>query len=171
MPWWWHTEADTAEFYDPAVLETDARIYMTGALRLISAGDGSPFDVVSLWEAVLERVRVLETSLRPWLDLSPRRRSLAEGLRCWREAPSRPLATSLRAVRLLNRIYYAARDAHLQDWSGGAEYVPGLSESCRLLQGGVATKRAEAIVLHYAATQSNRLGGLASELLALCGAL
>ncbi|MDR3265620.1 MAG: M28 family peptidase, partial [Synergistaceae bacterium] len=29
MPWWWHTEADTSEFCDPKVFETDARLYMT----------------------------------------------------------------------------------------------------------------------------------------------
>lgn len=168
MPWWWHTEADTAEFCDPKILEADAALYVTAALRLLSV-ERSAFDISALWDAVLERVRELESALRPWLDLAPRRRALEEGRRGWLRAPSLPFSMELRAVRLLNRIFYAARDAHLQDWSGGSEFVPGLSEALRVLRRGVENPRAETIVVHYAGVQSNRLGALASELASLVG--
>ncbi len=164
MPWWWHTEADTAEFCDPEILETDARIYMTGILRFLSAADPGPFDVASLWNAVLGRVRELEAALRPWLELTRQRRSLEEGLLRWTGASAPSSRAALRAVRLLNRIHYAARDAHLQDWSGGTEFVPGLSEALRLLLCGGPSERAEVIVLHYARVQANRLSALAAEL-------
>jgi hypothetical protein len=175
MPWWWHTEADTSEFCDRDILNTDARIYMTGILRLLS---GTPirkniFDIPALWQAVRERFVELERLLPREIfgsaatKLSALEESLEEGLWVW-QSIERSFEESLRAVRLLNRVYYSARDAHLQDWDNGSDFVPGLSEACRALD-SLRNKgengRAEVIIVNYARTQLNRIGLLVRELL------
>jgi hypothetical protein len=175
MPWWWHTEADTSEFCDRDILNTDARIYMTGILRLLSGTQirENIFDVPALWQAVRERFVELERLLPREIfgsaatKLSALGESLEEGLWVW-QSTERSFEESLRMVRLLNRIYYSARDAHLQDWDNGSDFVPGLSEACRAL-GSLRNKgengRAEVIIVNYARTQLNRIGLLVRELL------
>ena len=166
MPWWWHTEADTADFCDRQVLETDAEVYASGLSGLMEA-EGVPFDVAALCGALRERLKELREALRPWLDLGALC-SVLDGFQdAWRRRGDADLATALSAVRLLNRMYYAARGPHLQDWSGGAGFVPGLSEAARLLRRGPGSDRAQAVILNYAASQRNRLLLLADALNAL----
>lgn len=175
MPWWWHTEADTSEFCDRDILNTDARIYMTGILRLLSGTKirENIFDVPALWRALRERCLELERLLSPEIfenaapKLSALRENLEEGLRVW-QSVERSFEESLRAVRLLNRVYYSARDAHLQDWDNGSDFVPGLSEACRALEALRSkgeNERAKAIIVNYARTQLNRIGLLVRELM------
>jgi hypothetical protein len=160
MPWWWHTEADTVEFCDPHVLETDARLYLTGILRLLD--DGKP-DAVSLGNAVVARFRELEALLPESLDPGPLREVVAEAMGRW-NADERSFETTLRAVRILNRIYYAARDACLQDWGGVDEFIPGMSEAARILQREGLNERKKTMVHNYARVQWNRLNLLVREL-------
>jgi hypothetical protein len=166
MPWWWHTEADTSEFCDPKVFETDARLYMTALVRLL-ADERESLRVEELWTAVSERLLRLEGDLSGVVDLSGPRGLLDDGLREWR-ANARSFESSLRAIRLLNRIGYAARDAHLQDWANGSDLIPGLSEAASVLRGEPPARK-RVIVLHYAATQRNRLFLLAEDLRRLAG--
>ena len=167
MPWWWHTEADTADFCDRQVLETDAEVYASGLSGLMEVGEGVSFDVAALCDALRERLKELRGALRPWLDLGTLCAALDGFQDAWRERGSTDLAVALSAVRLLNRMYYAARGPHLQDWSGGADFVPGLSEAARLLRGGAGSDRAQAVLLNYAASQLNRLLLLVDALNAL----
>ncbi len=141
MPWWWHTEADTADFCDRRVLETDAEVYASGLSGLMEA-EGVPFDVAALCGALRERLKELREALRPWLDLGALCSALDGFQDAWRQRGGGDLAAALSAVRLLNRMYYAARGPHLQDWSGGAGFVPGLSEAARLLRRGAGSDRA-----------------------------
>lgn len=168
MPWWWHTEADTLEFCDPDVFETDAKLYMTGLFRLIASGEenkNQPFQVEKLWKAVDERLAQLQGELSGAADLSGVRERLGEGLREWRKRERSP-EESLRAVRLLNRMWYSARASFLQDWGDGSEFVPGLSEAASLLRSGISKTdvRKTTIVVNYAKTQRNRLRMLAEGL-------
>ncbi len=171
MPWWWHTEADTEEFCDPAILEKDAAVYLTGLSRLLS-GDVLP-DVPALGRAVLGRLAEIEAASNGTMDLKSLRDLLEDGMGQWKRAasstPSPDLSTILRAVRLLNRIYLSARDAHLQDRGGVDAFVPGLSEACVLLRKGGLSPRREVIVRHYAETQRNRILLLGRELEELIG--
>lgn len=167
MPWWWHTEADTVDFCDRRVLETDAEVYASGLSGLMEAGEGVPLDVGALCGALQERLKELREALRPWLDLRALCAALDGFQDTWRERGGADLAAALSAVRLLNRMYYAARGPHLQDWSGGADFVPGLSEAARLLLRGTGSDRAQAVILNYAASQLNRLLLLADALNAL----
>ena len=162
MPWWWHTEADTIEFCDPQVLETDALIYAAGLIRLLSLGERA-FDVPALWNSVTARLMELAPRLPRALNLEGLCGSLRESLALWEQSP-RGLEQTLRAVRLLNRIRGAARGPHLQDWGDVNEFLPGLSEAARVLQACGTDQRKEVIVLNYALTQRNRLGLLAREL-------
>ncbi|MDR1977866.1 MAG: M28 family peptidase [Synergistaceae bacterium] len=163
MPWWWHTEADTAEFCDPQTLETDARLYMTGLLRLLAEGG---LDVVSLGNAVAGRLRELEAVLPESIDPKPLREALQKAVGRW-DANARRFETTLRAARLLNRVHYAARDAYLQDWGDVGDFVPGLSEAARILQRDGLSERQKVIVHNYAKTQWNRLNLLVRELAGL----
>jgi hypothetical protein len=159
MPWWWHTEADTVEFCDPQILETDARIYMAGILRLLSQGK---LDAGSLGSAVISRLRELEASLPESLDPKPLREALEDVMGRWSEKPH-PFEAALKMVRLLNRLYYAARGPHLQDWGDVGDFVPGLSEAARILQRNEPSERKRTIVHNYAKTQWNRLNLLVRQ--------
>ncbi|MDR3231221.1 MAG: hypothetical protein LBT65_07260, partial [Synergistaceae bacterium] len=161
MPWWWHTEADTAEFCDREVFETDARLYMAALVRLLADEREAP-RVETLWTEVNERLLRLEADLSPVLDLSGLRGLLQDGLSAWK-AKERSLESSLHAVRLLNRVCYSAREAHLQDWVNGNDFIPGLSEAATVLRKEMPARK-RAIVVHYAITQRNRLLLLAEEL-------
>jgi hypothetical protein len=160
MPWWWHTEADTVEFCDPQILETDARIYMTGILRLLSQGT---LDANALGNAVVSRLRELEAALPNSLDPSPLRKTLEEAMKSW-NAKTHSFETTLRTIRFLNRIYYAARDPHLQDWGDVGDFVPGMSEAARILQRNDLSERKKVIVHNYAKSQWNRLNLLVREI-------
>ena len=70
---------------------------------------------------------------------------------------TRSFEATLKMVRLLNRIYYSARDPHLQDWGDVGDFIPGVSEAARILQRGGLSRRKRAIVHNYAKAQWNRL--------------
>jgi hypothetical protein len=163
MPWWWHTEADTVEFCDPQTLETDAQIYMTGVLRLLSEGK---LDADSLGGAVILRLRELETSLSGSLDPRPLREALEDVMKRWGQE-TRPFEATLGMVRLLNRLYYSARDPYLQDWGDVGDFIPGMSEAARVLQRNDLSRRKRIIVHNYAKAQWNRLDLLIRQARAL----
>lgn len=70
MNWWWHTEYDTLETADPAILVKDTQIYALGALRLAQA-ERLPHRAGPLAEAADRLLREFAAAAGDRFDLSP----------------------------------------------------------------------------------------------------
>jgi len=149
--WWWHTDFDTLDKADTAILAADTRIGVTAVAELASArilplapGDAG------------EEIRAIASDLRSpvgtHLDLGPliadadafitASRSLEEARgRALDSAAARRLNTALlRLTRIINPVLYSRRGRFFHDpaeWSpimraGGRYVLPGLSPAAAL---------------------------------------
>ncbi|MBQ8090979.1 MAG: M28 family peptidase [Pyramidobacter sp.] len=115
MTRWWHTEDDVMDYVDKDILLTDAKIYALSINRLLTA------DNILNPAATLDEV---QNELKAY--------ACAEELRAALSAVRSDIVTDrdpkslLRRTRLLNKMLYAFKGAHEQDWATGLHYVPGL---------------------------------------------
>lgn len=69
LSWFWHTEADTLDKIDPAILLTDGRIYTAAVWRLCTL-PVLPFDFESTAEEIIDLLTVLQKKAGSAFDLS-----------------------------------------------------------------------------------------------------
>lgn len=158
MPWWWHTEQDVRDYYDPEVLTRDAKLYTLAAWRLL-AGDGMPFDLQALIDFARQAVLRKEETYRDVADLSACRIALDEVARAYYNLQSNwPIAVdeALFLIRKLNQLLYVEKGSHLQDWAAEQGFLPGL-DAARLLRRADLESRQEIILRHFLACQVNRI--------------
>ena len=149
--WWWHTDFDTLEKADSAVLATDTRIAVTAVGELANARV-LPLSPGDTGEEIRKAVSDLQPGLGTHLDLRPlvadadafiaAARSLDEV----RDRPGAPLSTRrlntalLRLSRILNPVVYSRRGRFFHDpaeWSpimraSGRYVLPGLTPAAAL---------------------------------------
>ncbi|MGN0838123.1 MAG: M28 family peptidase [Pyramidobacter sp.] len=150
MTRWWHTEDDVMEYVDKDVLLTDAKVYALSINRLLTA-DNFLNPAATLDEvqnelkayACAEELRAALSAVRP--DI----------------AADRDPKSLLRRTRLLNKMLYAFKGAHEQDWAMGLHYVPGLwlAENAH-----PANDREKLMVAAFRERQINRLWDLVDQL-------
>ncbi len=80
MNWWWHTEADTVETADCAVLDLDTRIYAATLARLCS-GPVLPFTLADAAREIDDLLANYERQAAGRFDLAPARARAAEAIR------------------------------------------------------------------------------------------
>ncbi|MDR7497073.1 MAG: M28 family peptidase, partial [Armatimonadota bacterium] len=115
--WWWHTEADTIDKVDPAVLRRDTEIYLLAAYRF-AAAPVPPLAVAAAVDELRETIAALASAAAGRFDLAPvdaalaRLRRAAEAFDAEvarQAAPAAALARAQReAVRLLVQAAYTA---------------------------------------------------------------
>jgi hypothetical protein len=136
LGWWWHTEEDTLDKADRAVLETDVRIYALTALRLCNASR-LPYDVAALANEAQTELRALAAAAGEHVDLGSVI-SLAGAL-CEKagdlgqieddEAYNRAVMGIIKAV---NPVNYTAHGPFDHDAAVPAKPFPGLQAAARL---------------------------------------
>ena len=149
--WWWHTDFDTLEKADPAILATDTRVGVTAVGELANARV-LPLSPGDTGEEIRKTARDLRPSLGTHLDLRPlvadadafitAARSLDEVRdRAADAAEARRLnAALLRLSRMLNPVVYSRRGRFFHDpaeWSpimraSGRYVLPGLAPAAAL---------------------------------------
>ncbi|WP_089176892.1 M20/M25/M40 family metallo-hydrolase [Bosea sp. AS-1] len=133
LAWWWHTDQDTIEHMDAAVLAVDTLIYRNLVAGLIDAS-ALPFRSETMAEDVLAGLRAYREAA-PGLDdiahLTSLAERLAQALRGWTPTGADdPLL--LRLGRHLNPVLYHARSAFEFDLGRASRILPGLAPALTL---------------------------------------
>ncbi|MDR7521573.1 MAG: M28 family peptidase [Armatimonadota bacterium] len=175
LAWWWHTEADTIDKVDPAVLLLDTRIYLAATYRMATLSV-LPLRLTAAVAELEEAVAALDRDAAGRFDLEPVRAALrrvaaaadafdavADGLR--RDAgdetaQQRRLAVvngaQRRAVRELVQAAYVAESVWDHDPAVPQQPLPALQEARELAY--LAAETHHARMLHVRlARQRNRV--------------
>ncbi|MDX3810429.1 MAG: hypothetical protein QHC89_29080, partial [Bosea sp. (in: a-proteobacteria)] len=133
LAWWWHTDQDTIEHMDAAVLAVDTLIYRNLVAGLIDA-PALPFKPETMAEDVLAGLRAYREAA-PGLDeiahLTGLAERLATGLQGWKPSGADDLLL-LRLGRHLNPVLYHARSAFEFDLGRASRILPGLAPALTL---------------------------------------
>ncbi|WP_433271120.1 M28 family peptidase [Actinosynnema sp. CS-041913] len=139
--WWWHTREDTLDKIDPVLLARDTRIYLHAVWRLLT-DPVLPLDFTRTCDALVERLRELQTASGGRLDLSVaverglRARELAASVWATRESadPDRFNSIVHRLSRLLVPLDYTRGDRFRHDPALFVGGLPGLADAPRLAE-------------------------------------
>lgn len=149
LGWWWHTEHDTLDKLDPAILHRDTGIYWH-AVRALLTPRVVPLDVVAAAQDVARHLTRLRERAEGRLDLAALEARAERVCALALEADERAralidddLATDhdvqclnaglVRALRSLTRIAYAAGDPFEHDRTTAAGPIPALGAIDELL--------------------------------------
>lgn len=141
--WWWHSEHETVDKFDPAVLVQDTKLYASILLRLATA-DVLPFKLAAITGDYLDRLREFDEEAGTFLPLKP---LIAEV-----KAPQETLAAFdaravklktpkdtaaankqiLRIARLLNPVLYQVCSPLEHDPALGSRALPSLTPALKL---------------------------------------
>lgn len=126
LAWWWHTEHDTPERCEPAVLTADAALHHALVEGLVNA-PALPFDLAAMAQDILAGLREYEEAapgLEGLADLDERARRLAGFASARRGLPDEVL---LRVAKLLNPVMFHARSEFGYDLGRDSRLLPGLA--------------------------------------------
>jgi N-acetylated-alpha-linked acidic dipeptidase len=139
--WWWHTEADTIDKVDPAVLRRDTEIYLLAAYRF-AAAPVPPLEVASAVNELQETLAAIAAASAGRFDLAPVDEALARLRRggeafdaavAREAAPAAALARAQReAVRLLVQVAYSAGSPFDHDPAVPQRPLPALQDAAEL---------------------------------------
>ena len=141
--WWWHSEHETIDKFDPAVLVQDTRLYASILLRLATA-DVLPFKLAAITGDYLDSLREFDEEAGNHLPFKPligEVEALQEKLAAFdaRAAKlTKPADTAaanrtiLRIARLLNPVLYQVCSPFEHDPALGSRALPSLTPALKL---------------------------------------
>ncbi len=141
--WWWHSEHETLDKFDPAVLVQDTKLYASILLRLATA-EMLPFKLAAIASDYLDSLREFEEEAGNFLPLKPlilEVEKLREKLAAFDARASKltsPLETAaenrriLRIARLLNPVLYQVCSPFEHDPALGSRALPSLTPALKL---------------------------------------
>jgi len=170
--WWWHSEHETIDKIDPAILVQDTRLYASILLRMATA-DVLQFRVSAIAQDFSDSLReyreraganfdfgTVEAAVAAFRDSAERFEARIAG--ATDEAVTRAAnKLMLRVTRLLNPILYQDLPGHLHDPALGSRSLPSLkaalalggmdpaSDACRFAVAGL-TRRVNAVKVQLA---------------------
>jgi len=141
--WWWHSEHETIEKCDPAILAQDTRLYASILLRLATA-DMLPFNLAETVQDYLDSLREYDEAAGEALPIKAVMAE-AEGVQkamAALHARCKPLSDAaetgaanrlfLRIARTLNPVLYHVRSGFEHDPALGARALPALAPALKL---------------------------------------
>jgi hypothetical protein len=141
--WWWHSEHETIDKYDPQILAQDTRLYASILLRLATA-DVLPFNLAHVAQDYLDALREYDEAAGAVLpfqalmaevrDLQTRCTALQASTRGETD-PARTAAMNrlaLAVARTLNPILYQVCSPFEHDPALGSRALPSLGPALRL---------------------------------------
>jgi hypothetical protein len=160
--WWWHSEHETIDKVDPAILAQDTRLYVSILLRMATAGV-LPFEPAAIAQDYLDALREYREAAGTRVDFAGAERA-ATTLKQRCEALQGALqgvtdeALSgaanrlfLRLTRILNPPFYQDAPGHLHDPALGSRSLPSLKAAL-----GLGRLDPESDPARFAATGLNR---------------
>lgn len=141
--WWWHSEHETLDKFDPKVLVQDTRLYASILLRLATA-DVLPFKLAAIAGDYLDSLREFDEEAGNHLPLKPligQVKALQEKLAAFDaraaklSSPAETAAanrTMLRIARLLNPVLYQVCSPFEHDPALGSRALPSLTPALKL---------------------------------------
>jgi aminopeptidase YwaD len=141
--WWWHSEHETIDKFDPAILAQDARLYASILYRLATA-DVLPFSMPAIAQDYLDSLKEYQEEAGQWLpfkELAGEAEALQQSLaalqkRC--EGLKDPKASAaanrlfLRIARILNPALYQTCSPFEHDPALGSRALPALTPALKL---------------------------------------
>ena len=170
--WWWHSEHETIDKIDPAILVQDTQLYASILLRMATA-DVLPFRVSAIAQDYADSLREYREGAGANFDFGPTEsavaafRQKAEQLEARMSGATDEALTRaanslmLRVTRLLNPVLYQDLPGHLHDPALGSRSLPSLkaaltlgqldpaSDACRFAVAGLA-RRVNAVKIQLA---------------------
>ncbi|WP_158781714.1 M28 family peptidase [Pantoea sp. BAV 3049] len=128
--WWWHTEEDTRDKVDDAILWRDCRIHI-GWLTQLLCDEALPLDPAGYLTLLVQELDQLQHSLDPQFDLAPIGSELLQlmkqlaDIEGFQEDQSKRQAVC-QAVALWHRVRYSSTDDYHYDRSYHGGAFPGL---------------------------------------------
>ncbi|MHB2168580.1 M28 family peptidase [Alsobacter sp. R-9] len=166
--WWWHSEHETIDKVDPAILVQDTQLYASILLRMATA-DVLPFRISAIAQDFSDSLREYREGAGDRFDFGPVEKAVA----AYRSAAERLEASlagateegltraanrlMLRVTRVLNPILYQDLPGHLHDPALGSRSLPSLkaaltlgrldpaSDACRFAVAGLQ-RRVNAVI-------------------------
>jgi hypothetical protein len=141
--WWWHSEHETVDKFDPAVLVQDTKLYASILLRLATA-NVLPFKLAAITGDYLDSLREFDEEAGNHLPLKPliaEVRGLQEKLATFDARAAKltsPKDTAaankqiLRIARLLNPVLYQVCSPFEHDPALGSRALPSLTPALKL---------------------------------------
>ena len=135
--WWWHSEHETIDKVDPAILAQDTRLYASILLRMATA-DVLPFEPQAMAQDYLDALREYREEAGSAFDFAAAEKAVAtlkqraETLRDALEGATDDALTAaanrlfLRLTRVLNPVLYQDLPGHLHDPALGSRALPSL---------------------------------------------
>jgi hypothetical protein len=156
--WWWHSEHETIDKVDPAILAQDTRLYASILLRMATA-DVLPFEPQAMAQDYLDALREYREEAGTAFDFAGAEEAVAvlkrrgETLRDALEGATDAALTAaanrlfLKLTRVLNPVLYQDLPGHLHDPALGSRALPSLRAAlsiAKLEQGSDAARFAAA---------------------------
>lgn len=141
--WWWHSEHETLDKFDAAILAQDTRLYASIMLRLATAGV-LPFDLAAIAQDFLDSLKEYDEEAGEWLplkELIAEVQALQKQLTAlqarYRSLKDEKKTTAvnqlyLRIARKLNPVLYQTRSPFEHDPALGSRALPSLGPALRL---------------------------------------
>ena len=141
--WWWHSEHETLDKFDPAVLVQDTKLYASILLRLATA-DVLPFKLAAITQDYLDSLREFDEEAGTYLSMKPliaevkalQVKLAAFDARSARLTKPAETATTnktiLRVARLLNPVLYQVCSPFEHDPALGSRALPSLTPALKL---------------------------------------
>ena len=141
--WWWHSEHETLDKFDPAILAQDTRLYATILLMLATA-DVLPFKLAAITQDYLDSLREFDETAGNYLPLTPLIAEVkalqgkfekfdAQAARL-KDAAATKAANKLilRIARQLNPVLYQECSPFEHDPALGSRALPSLTPALKL---------------------------------------
>lgn len=125
LPWWWHTDADTADKCGADVLATDRALHRALVDGLINA-DRLPFDLAAQADDLLTALAVYQEAA-PEIPALARIGTAARDYRARLAAVTPDDATALALVKRLNGVLFHALSETEFDMTRDSRLLPGLA--------------------------------------------
>ena len=140
--WWWHSEHETIDKFDTAILAQDTHLYTAIMLRLATA-DILPYNLAAIAQDYLDSLKEYDEEGGQWLPIKPlmdevlalqaklaglhaRVKDLKE------EKTAAANRAFLRITRVLNPVFYQAVSPFRHDPALASHSIPGLSSALKL---------------------------------------
>jgi len=141
--WWWHSEHETIDKFDSAILAQDTHLYTAIMLRLATA-DILPYNLAAIAQDYLDSLKEYDEEAGQWLpilDLMDEVQTLQGKLaglqaRCRGLTAEQKTAAAnrayLRIARILNPVLYQTCSPFAHDPALGSRSLPGLAAALKL---------------------------------------
>ncbi len=141
--WWWHSEHETIDKFDSAILAQDTKLYASIMLRLATA-NLLPFDLAAIAQDYLDSLREYDEEAGRWLpfrDLIGEVQTLQKNLAALQkkcgglndeETTAAANRLFLRIARILNPVLYQTCSPFEHDPALGSRALPSLGPALKL---------------------------------------